>query len=124
MSFPEAVERLAQEAGLPMPQASEEDERREKLRTTLYDVMELAAKFFEEMLQSAKGAKARGYLADRGLSVALQQEFRLGYGPDDRSALRTRLAEKGVTVEQMAEAGLVISGDDIPVAYEIGRAHV
>src|SRR3954462_454276 len=38
-SFPEAVERLAQEAGLPMPQASEEDERREKLRTTLHDVM-------------------------------------------------------------------------------------
>ena len=43
VSFPEAVERLAQEAGLAMPQVSEEDERREKLRTTLYDVMELAS---------------------------------------------------------------------------------
>ncbi len=124
LSFPEAVERLAQEAGLPMPQTSEEDEQREKLRTTLYDVMELAAKFFEEMLQSAKGARARGYLADRGLSVAVQQEFRIGFAPDDRSALRTRLAEKDVTVEQMAEAGLVITGDDVPVAYDRFRDRV
>jgi DNA primase len=124
LGFPEAVERLAQDAGLPMPQVSEEDERREKLRTTLYDVMELAAKFFEEMLQSAKGARARGYLADRGLSVAIQQEFRLGFAPDDRSALRTRLADKGVTVEQMAEAGLVITGEDVPVAYDRFRDRV
>lgn len=124
VSFPEAVERLAQEAGLPMPNVSEEDERREKLRTSLYDVMELAAKFFEEMLQSAKGAKARGYLADRGLSVAIQQEFRLGFGPDDRSALRSHLADKGVSVEQMAEAGLVVTGDDIPVAYDRFRDRV
>ncbi len=124
VSFPEAVERLAQEAGLPMPNVSEEDVQREKLRTTLYDVMELAAKFFEETLHSAKGAKARGYLADRGLSGAIQQEFRLGYGPDDRSALRSHLADKGVTVEQMAEAGLVITGDDIPVAYDRFRDRV
>lgn len=124
VSFPEAVERLAQEAGLPMPNVSEDDVRREKLRTTLYDVMELAAKFFEETLHSAKGAKARGYLADRGLSVALQQEFRLGYGPDDRSALRSWLADKDVTVEQMAEAGLVVTGDDIPVAYDRFRDRV
>jgi DNA primase len=124
LSFPEAVERLAQEAGLAMPQVSEEDERREKLRTTLYDVMELAAKFFEEMLQSGKGARGRGYLADRGLTIAIQQEFRLGYAPDDRSALRTRLAEKDVTLEQMVEAGLVISGDDVPVAFDRFRDRV
>jgi DNA primase len=124
VSFPEAVERLAQEAGLPMPEFSEEDERREKLRTSLYDVMELAAKFFEETLQSARGAKARGYLADRGLPGTIQQEFRLGYAPDDRSALRSYLAAKDVTVEQMAEAGLVISGEDIPVAYDRFRDRI
>jgi DNA primase len=124
LSFPEAVARLAHEAGLPMPHFSEEDERREKLRATLYDVMELAAKFFEETLQSAKGARARGYLADRGLSAEIQQEFRLGYGPDDRSALRSFLATKDITVEQMAEAGLVYSGDDIPVAYDRFRDRI
>ena len=60
MKFPEAVERLASEAGLPMPQLSEADVKREEQRASLYDVMEIAAAFFETELQSAKGAKARG----------------------------------------------------------------
>ncbi len=75
-------------------------------------------------MQSARGAKARGYLADRQLTAAIQKEFRIGYGPDDRSALRSHLASKNVTVEQMAEAGLVIAGDDIPVAYDRFRDRV
>ena len=124
LSFPEAVERLAQEAGLPMPVVSEADQQREQQRASLYDVMEMAAKFFEAELQAARGSRARGYLADRQLSPAIQKEFRLGYAPDDRSALRSHLADKGVAVEQMAEAGLVISGDDIPVAYDRFRDRV
>lgn len=124
MSFPEAVERLASEAGLAMPQFSEADARREEVRASLYDVMEIAAQFFEAELQAARGAKARGYLADRGLSPAIQKEFRLGYAPESRSALREHLALKKVTLEQMIEAGLVIAGDDIPVAYDRFRDRV
>ncbi len=122
--FPEAVAQLAAEAGLPMPVVSEADVQREEQRTSLYEIMEISAKFFEAELQSARGAKARGYLADRGLSPAIQKEFSIGYSPDDRSALRTHLAEKKITVEQMAEAGLVIAGDDIPVAYDRFRDRV
>ena len=124
LSFPEAVERLASEAGLPMPQMSEADKHREEQRASLYDVMEIAAKFFEAELQAARGSRARGYLADRQLVPAVQKEFRLGYAPDDRSALRSHLADKGIGVEQMAEAGLVIAGDDIPVAYDRFRDRV
>ena len=124
VSFAEAVERLAGEAGLPMPVVSEADQKREEQRASLYDVMEIAAKFFEAELQSPRGSRARGYLADRQLSPAVQKEFRLGYAPDDRSALRSHLADKGIGVEQMAEAGLVISGDDIPVAYDRFRDRV
>ena len=58
------------------------------------------------------------------LPPAVQKEFRLGYAPDDRSALRGHLADKGIAVEQMAEAGLVIIGDDIPVAYDRFRDRV
>lgn len=123
-SFPEAVERLAAEAGLAMPVVSADDVRREEVRASLYDVMEIATKFFEAELQAARGAKARGYLSDRQLSSSIQKEFRLGYGPDDRHALRDHLASKTVSVEQMAEAGLVISGDDIPVAYDRFRDRV
>ena len=67
VSFPEAVERLAQMAGMPLPKVSREDEARDARRKTLHDVMELAAKFFQDTLASRDGAKARGYLADRGL---------------------------------------------------------
>ena len=112
LSFPEAVERLAMEAGLPMPQVSEADVRREEVRASLYDIMEIAAKFFEAELQSARGAKARGYLSDRQLPPAIQKDFRLGYAPDDRTALRSHLAARNVPLEQMAEAGLVIIGED------------
>src|SRR6188472_1562341 len=79
VSFPEAVERLAQMAGVPLPKVSHEDEARDARRKTLHDVMELAAKFFQDTLASRNGAKARGYLADRGLDSATQLKFRLGY---------------------------------------------
>src|ERR1700730_15925029 len=67
LSFPEAVERLAAQAGMPLPKTSREDDERVQNQRTLYDVLELAAKFFESALASARGAKARGYLADRGI---------------------------------------------------------
>jgi DNA primase len=58
--FPEAVERLAMEAGLEMPKLSPEAEAREERRATLYDVMQLAQEYFEDQLQRADGAKGAG----------------------------------------------------------------
>src|SRR5687767_7335462 len=90
-SFPEAVERCAQMAGLALPQSSPEADRREQRRKTLHDVMELAAKFFEGTLAQKAGAKARGYLADRGLGTDTQLKFRMGYAPgsvSERFALK------------------------------------
>ncbi len=118
VSFAEAVGRLALEAGLPLPQVTEADQERDNARASLYEVMELAAAFFESELQSAGGAAARGYLADRGLSGSVQHQFRIGYAPDDRVSLRTHLAGKSVTLEQMTSAGLLVAGDDIPVAFD------
>ena len=124
LSFPEAVERLAQEAGLPMPVMSEADREREVQRASLYDVMEMAAKFFEETLAGRGGAKARGYLADRQLTSPTQIKFRLGYAPNERFALKEHLGKQGVSVPDMVEAGLLISGDDIPVPYDRFRDRV
>ncbi|MFN0190904.1 MAG: DNA primase [Aestuariivirga sp.] len=124
LKFPEAVEQLAMEAGLPMPKLSEEDVAREEARTGLYDIMEMAAAFFEAELQSPRGAKARGYLSDRQLTAPIQKEFRMGYAPDDRSALRSHLANKNVPLDRMIEAGLLVAGDDIPVAYDRFRDRV
>jgi DNA primase len=123
-TFPEAVERLAQMAGMPLPKVSREDEARDAHRKTLHDVMELAAKFFEATLASRAGAKARGYLADRGLDAATQLKFRLGYAPADRHALKEHLGKQGIPVPDMVEAGLLVSGEDIPVPYDRFRDRV
>jgi DNA primase len=124
VSFPEAVERLAAMAGMPLPKVSREDEEREQRRKSLHEVMELAAKFFEATLASRAGAKARGYLADRKLDPATQLKFRLGYAPPDRFALKEHLGGLGVPVPDMVEAGLLIAGDDIPLPYDRFRDRV
>ena len=61
LTFPEAVERLAGEAGVALPKSTPENIEREKKRATLQEVLELSAKFFEEQVQARRRAKARGY---------------------------------------------------------------
>jgi DNA primase len=124
LSFPEAVERLAGEAGMPLPKVSHEEEAREEKRRSLADVMEMAAQFFEATLAGRTGAKARGYLADRSLDPATQVKFRLGYAPPERFALKEHLGNQGVSVEDMVAAGLLVSGEDIPVPYDRFRDRV
>jgi DNA primase len=90
--------------------------------------MELAAKFFADTLASRNGAKARGYLADRGITPTVQLQFRMGYAPgerfDDRFALKEHLGAQGVSVDDMVETGLLIAGEDIPVPYDRFRDRV
>jgi len=124
MSFPEAVERVAEMAGVPMPARDPEAEKREEQRASLYDVMELATKFFEDKLQAPEGARARAYLRERGLTPATQQAFRLGYAPESRNALKEFLAGKGVAKEEIEACGLVRHGPDIPVSYDWFRDRV
>jgi len=124
VTFPEAVERLAAQAGMSLPAVSPAQEAREEHRRTLNDVVELAAKFFEATLAARAGAKARGYLADRGLDPATQLKFRLGYAPPERFALKEHLGREGVSTEDMVEAGLLVAGEDIPVPYDRFRDRV
>jgi DNA primase len=124
VTFPEAVERLAQMAGVALPKVSHEDQQRDARRKTLHDVMELAAKFFETTLASRVGAKARGYLADRSLDPATQLKFRLGFASSERFALKEHLGSHGIPVEDMVEAGLLIAGGDIPVPFDRFRDRV
>ena len=124
VSFPEAVERLAGQAGVPLPVSSPEAEAREERRKTLHDIVELAAEFFESTLASRNGARGRGYLADRGLASATQLKFRLGYAPAEQYALKEHLGAAKIPVEDMVEAGLIVGGEDIPVPYDRFRDRV
>jgi DNA primase len=78
VSFPEAVERLAQQAGVPLPVLTREAQAQEERRKTLHEVLELAAVFFQSTLASRNGARGRGYLLDRGIPAPTQLKFRLG----------------------------------------------
>jgi DNA primase len=124
LSFPEAVERLAGIAGLPMPRRTPESEEQDKRRATLHEVLALASRIYEATLHDPVGAKARGYLADRRLDPATQREFGLGFSSPERFALRDALAAKGVETVQMIEAGLLHHGEGIAVPYDRFRDRV
>jgi DNA primase len=124
VGFPEAVERCAAMAGVPLPAVTPDAARHEQRRKTLHDVMDLAAKFFADTLASKNGAKARGYLADRAISPSTQVQFRLGYASAERFALKEYLGGQNIPVEDMIETGLLIAGDDIPVPYDRFRDRV
>src|SRR5437868_6704520 len=106
LKFPEAVERLAQEAGVTLPKRSEEDDARESRRKSLYDIVDTACVFFERQLLEPQGAAAREYLLRRGLDESVWKRFRLGYAPQGRNALGEHLKEAGVAAADVVAAGL------------------
>ena len=124
LPFPEAVERLANEAGVALPKFTPEAAEQEQKRRDLYDVMELAAKFFEAQLQRPAGTAARAYLAKRQFTDRTQAEFRMGFAPDTRDSLLLHLRQAGVTDRQMIDAGLVIEPDDNRGIYDRFRGRV
>ncbi|CDM58508.1 MULTISPECIES: DNA primase [Rhizobium] len=124
LSFPEAVQQIADMAGVAMPIADPVMEKREKERTSLLDVMELATTFFQDQLQTANGARARAYLRDRGLTGRTIETFRLGFAPDSRNALKEFLAGKGVAKDQIEACGLVVHGPEVPVSYDRFRDRI
>ncbi len=117
LSFPEAIERLAAEAGVSLPPPAPVDEAKASHEERLFGASEEACRFFQDSLSSREGAAARDYLERRGLRAAEIAAFRLGYAPDSKTALKSHLSQKGYTLAEMQEAGLLIHGEDIPVPY-------
>ncbi|HWD27127.1 MAG TPA: DNA primase [Rhizomicrobium sp.] len=111
LNFPEAVERLAGEAGVELPKWTPEEEAREEKKKSLYDVIEAACVFFEEQLRGAAGAQARDYLRGRGLNGEVAAKFRLGYAASGNGLLE-HLKTKNITVDDMIAAGVVRPAQD------------
>jgi DNA primase len=112
LSFPESVEKLAGEAGIELPKWSPDDEAREQKKKSLYDVVELAAKFYEAQLFDGAGREARDYLKGRGLDGAAAKQFRLGYAPGGNGALIKHLTEHNITQDDIIAAGLARPAED------------
>jgi DNA primase len=112
LSFQESVEKLAGEAGVELPKWSPEDEAREQKRKSLYDIVELAAKFYEAQLFEPAGREARDYLKGRGLDGTAARQFRLGYAPSGANALIAHLTGQNITQDDMIAAGLARPAED------------
>lgn len=124
MAFPEAVERLAGEAGMVVPQSTPEERVRFERQKTLYDLVEAAARWFEQQLRAPAGHAALDYLLKRGLDGDAIARFRLGYAPADAAALRHHLLQGGFAEGDMVEAGLVRRRDEGAGTYSFFRNRV
>jgi DNA primase len=124
MAFPEAVERLAEEAGLEVPRASREDAAREERRKTLTDVVEAAARWFEQQLWSPAGRAGLEYFRRRGLSDETIRSFRLGYAPDGRDQLKQALRKQGFEEALMLEAAVLVKPEDGRESFDFFRGRV
>lgn len=107
LSFIEATEALAAQAGLAVPQQSAQDQEYAKKEKSLYALCEATAKWFEAQLHDGRNHEVLGYLTGRGVSADMLDSFRLGYAPSDEQALRRHLKADGYSDVQMVEAGVI-----------------
>jgi DNA primase len=106
VGFMEAVEILAAEAGMQMPERDPQAQEKSDHRTRLTEVMEQAVRFFGRQLRSGAGADARDYLSRRGLDQTTQERFGIGFAPPGWQTLWDHLIGHGVPGEEIIEAGL------------------
>ncbi len=118
LSFMEAVEVLAEEAGMTIPARGPILQQQTNERTELSEVMERAVRFYRMMLQSREGVETKSYLEKRGLSLETQDMFGLGYAPGNHRALFNALTEQGVTTEQLIKTGMCIKPEDGGKLYD------
>ena len=124
LSFVEAVEKLAEEAGLNLPRATPEDQAAYDRRERLYAACEAAASFFEAQLRAAEGRQARTYLENRGLVSPSWSKYRLGYAPDDWRKTLEHLKSAGFSQSEIVEAGLAVAKDGGGEPYDRFRGRL
>lgn len=123
LSFPEAVEQLAHNAGLEVPKEddgrpSQSKQQRDRLQV-LYDLLARAERFYRQQLKSAPEKKAAvDYLKGRGLSGEIAKRYGLGYAPPGFDNLMTGLSLDKDGVEQALQAGLLVRNDDSNRTYD------
>ena len=124
LGFIEAVEMLASEAGLQMPERDPRSAERADRRSGLVEVMEQAVRWFRLQLQSGVAADARDYLARRGLDADACERFGIGFAPDQRQGLFNALRGKGIDPALIVEAGLAAKPDDGGAPFDRFRGRI
>ncbi len=124
VSFMEAVETLAREAGMQMPKPDPEAQQKADRRTQLAEVMEQAVQHYRLKLRAGSGAAARDYLAGRGLPDGALTRWEIGFAPDERQNLFLHLTGKGVGADLVIDAGLAAQPDDGGAPYDRFRDRI
>ena len=123
LAFPEAVERLAEEAGLEVPRSTPEEAQRAERRTTLQEAVEFATHFYEQKLRSPEGGVAYDYLRGRGLSDETIKAYRLGYAPNG-NALKAALSREKIPDDVAFETRLLNPGKEGRSSFDFFRDRV
>ena len=124
LTFREAVERLAAEAGLALPADDPRAAEAEARRAGLADWLAEAGRWYAAQLRRPPGEAARAYLDRRGLGAEDQTRFGLGYAPASRTALKDHLIAKGARPGDLVEAGLLIAPEDGGAPYDRFRDRI
>jgi len=110
ISFGEALQLLAQKAGVALPSRAEAEGGK---KPKLYQINQAAAEYFYNLLISSPSAeKVRNYVARRGLSLKTVADFQLGFSPNSWEALKQHLVETGYSEDDLLEAGLIVESED------------
>ncbi|HZR22032.1 MAG TPA: DNA primase [Vicinamibacterales bacterium] len=115
VAFPDAVRLLAQKFGISLPEMTDgdsDDARRDNaVRETLLKIHEVAALYFREQLAAPGGARARQQLKERDVTAATIDQLQLGYAPQSRDGLKSRLLQQGFSEGLLLQSGLIVRRD-------------
>jgi DNA primase len=127
LNFPEAVKRLADKAGIPLPADSgsrKEDKKAEDERKALITILADAAGYYRKELEGPAGGVARAYLKKRGVTDQVVQDFALGYARPEWDGLLRYLKQRGYAFSQMEKAGLIVKRSEAEGYYDRFRGRI
>lgn len=123
LSWQQAVESLAREAGLELPKVTPQMREMMSRTEALHKTVELSAVWFSQKLQQIVGAEARDYLERRGITQESIATFRIGYAPEGRDGLKSSLLSANVPLRDIEETGLLTMPDN-GVSYDKFRGRI
>lgn len=126
LTFREAVQRLAERAGMEMPETANDAvmQRERAYKERLYEACKRAARFYMETLLGDKGLPGRRYLASRELSADAVKRFGIGYAEEGWDHLRKHLLAEGFTEQELLDAGLLVKNAERGRVYDAYRGRV
>ena len=124
VNFIEAVEILASEVGLQMPEFDPKSKEKADRNKILLEIMEQSVNFFRLTLNSNQGKHALEYLKKRGLSSDAIERFEIGFAPADQTTLTQKLIDKGYDLGAIIETGMSVKSDESNRLYDRFRGRI